>query len=44
MAMVAGGRWKRWVCLYLPLGAFVAITLFPFYYMAVTSLRPDQEM
>jgi ABC-type glycerol-3-phosphate transport system permease component len=44
MAMVAGGRWKRWVFLYLPLGAFVLITLFPFYYMAVTSLRPDREM
>ncbi|HTX52663.1 MAG TPA: carbohydrate ABC transporter permease [Candidatus Baltobacteraceae bacterium] len=44
MAMVAGGRWKRWVCLYLPLGAFVVITLFPFYYMAVTSVRPDREM
>ncbi len=44
MAMVAGGRWKRWVFLYLPLGAFVILTLFPFYYMAVTSLRPDREM
>jgi multiple sugar transport system permease protein len=44
MAMVAGGRWKRWVGLYLPLGAFVLLTLFPFYYMAVTSLRPDREM
>ncbi len=44
MAMVAGGRWKRWVCLYLPLGAFILLTLFPFYYMAVTSLRPDREM
>ncbi len=44
MAMVAGGRWKRWVGLYLPLGAFVLVTLFPFYYMAVTSIRPDREM
>ncbi len=44
MAMVAGGWWKRWVFLYLPLGAFVLVTLFPFYYMAVTSLRPDREM
>jgi multiple sugar transport system permease protein len=44
MAMVAGSRWKRWVFLYLPLGAFVVVTLFPFYYMAVTSLRPDREM
>jgi multiple sugar transport system permease protein len=44
MAMVAGGRWRRWVFLYLPLGAFVVVTLFPFYYMAVTSIRPDREM
>ena len=44
MAAVAGARWKRWVFLYLPLGAFVIVTLFPFYYMAVTSLRPDREM
>ncbi len=44
MAMVTGGRWKRWLGLYLPLGAFVLVTLFPFYYMAVTSVRPDREM
>ncbi len=44
MAAVTGAWWKRWVFLYLPLGAFVIVTLFPFYYMAVTSLRPDREM
>ncbi len=44
MAAVAGPRWKRWVCLYLPLGTFAIVTLFPFYYMAVTSIRPDREM
>ena len=44
MAAVAGAWWKRWVFLYLPLGAFVLVTLFPFYYMAVTSIRPDREM
>ena len=44
MAAVTGSWWKRWVFLYLPLGAFVIVTLFPFYYMAVTSLRPDREM
>ncbi len=44
MAAVTGVWWKRWVFLYLPLGAFVIVTLFPFYYMAVTSLRPDREM
>ena len=44
MAAVSGAWWKRWVFLYLPLGAFVVVTLFPFYYMAVTALRPDREM
>jgi multiple sugar transport system permease protein len=44
MAAVAGARWKRWASLYVPLGAFVIGTLFPFYYMAVTSIRPDREM
>lgn len=44
MPAVTGARWKRWVFLYLPLGAFVIVTLFPFYYMAVTSVRPDREM
>ncbi|MFI5339166.1 MAG: carbohydrate ABC transporter permease [Candidatus Methylomirabilales bacterium] len=44
MAAVTGAWWRRWVFLYLPLGAFVMVTLFPFYYMAVTSIRPDREM
>ena len=44
MAAVRGAWWKRWVFLYLPLGTFVIVTLFPFYYMAVTSIRPDREM
>jgi len=42
--MVRGGRWRRWLCLYLPLAAVVLLTLFPFYYMAVTAVRPDREM
>ncbi|MGE5849061.1 MAG: carbohydrate ABC transporter permease [Candidatus Methylomirabilota bacterium] len=44
MAAVRGARWGRWVSLYLPLGAILILTLFPFYYMAVTSVRPDREM
>jgi len=44
MAQVGGGRWRRWLYLYLPLGLFVIVTLFPFYYMAVTAIRPDREM
>jgi multiple sugar transport system permease protein len=44
MAAVGGGQWKRWMSLYLPLGAIVILTLFPFYYMGVTAVRPDREM
>ncbi|MEK7206086.1 MAG: carbohydrate ABC transporter permease, partial [candidate division NC10 bacterium] len=44
MAAVRGTWWMRWVSLYLPLGAIVILTLFPFYYMAVTAVRPDREM
>jgi ABC-type glycerol-3-phosphate transport system permease component len=42
--VVTGAWWKRWLCLYLPLGAIVVLTLLPFYYMAVTAVRPDREM
>ncbi len=44
MAAVSGIWWRRWLSLYLPLGAIVILTLFPFYYMAVTAVRPDREM
>lgn len=30
--------------LWLPLGAYVVFTLFPFYWMAVTSLKPNSEL
>lgn len=35
---------RRWVTLYIPLGIFVFVLLFPFYWMAVTSLKPDTEL
>jgi multiple sugar transport system permease protein len=35
---------RRWVVLYLPLAGFVFVLLFPFYWMAVTSLKPDNEL
>ncbi len=44
MAAVSGARWRRWVGLYLPLGGVMVFTLFPFYYMALTAIRPDREM
>ena len=44
MAMMVGSRWKRWVFLYLPMAGVMIMTLFPFYYMAVSAVRPDREM
>jgi len=35
---------RRWVTLYIPLGIFIFVLLFPFYWMAVTSLKPDPEL
>jgi multiple sugar transport system permease protein len=35
---------RRVAGLYLPLALFVVVTLFPFYWMLVTSLKPNQEL
>ncbi len=37
-------RWKTWLCFYIPLGLLVLVTLFPFYWMAITAMRPDAEL
>jgi len=37
-------RWKKWFYFYIPLGVFILFTLFPFYWMGVTALRPDPEL
>src|SRR5262249_18853802 len=42
--MIEGARWRRWVYFYIPLGVFVFILLFPFYWMFVTTFRPDGEL
>jgi len=42
--MIEGAKWKRWVFFYIPLTAFVVSLLFPFYWMAVTTVRPDSEL
>jgi len=42
--MIEGAAWRRWVFFYLPLAAFVFLLLFPFYWMAVTAVRPDAEL
>ena len=42
--MIEGAKWRRWVYFYLPLGVFVFMLLFPFYWMFVTTFRPDGEL
>jgi multiple sugar transport system permease protein len=37
-------RTRRIATVYLPLGVFVFVLLFPFYWMAVTSVKPDHEL
>ena len=35
---------RRWVTVYIPIGIFVFVLLFPFYWMVVTSLKPNEEL
>jgi multiple sugar transport system permease protein len=35
---------RKAITIYLPLLAFVLVLLFPFYWMAITSLKPDNEL
>jgi multiple sugar transport system permease protein len=42
--MVEGRKWRRWAFFYIPLGAFIFTLLFPFYWMMVTAVRPDNEL
>jgi multiple sugar transport system permease protein len=37
-------RGRRLVTLWLPLGIIMLILLFPFYWMALTAVKPDQEL
>lgn len=37
-------RLSKLVTLYLPLGIILVVLLFPFYWMALTSIKPDQEL
>jgi len=34
---------RRTVTVYIPLGIFVFVLLFPFYWMAITSFKPDEN-
>ena len=42
--MIEGASWRRWVFFYVPVTAFVVALLFPFYWMVITTLRPDREL
>ena len=42
--MIEGARWKKWLWFYLPMSMFILGLLFPFYWMAVTTVRPDREL
>ena len=35
---------RRIVTIYLPLAAFVIVLLFPFYWMTITALKPNDEL
>jgi multiple sugar transport system permease protein len=35
---------RRVVTVYVPLGAFLVVLLFPFYWMAVTTFKPNEEL
>ena len=35
---------RRLVTLYLPLGIIMVVVLFPFYWMALTSVKPDEQL
>jgi multiple sugar transport system permease protein len=42
--MIEGDKWKRWLYFYIPLAIFILVLLFPFYWMAITTVRPDSEL
>ncbi|MBV8735774.1 MAG: carbohydrate ABC transporter permease [Acidobacteria bacterium] len=42
--MIEGASWRRWVFFYVPLTAFIVGLLFPFYWMVITTVRPDNEL
>src|SRR5215212_1097909 len=42
--MIEGALWRRWVFFYIPMTLFLVFLLFPFYWMVITSVRPDGEL
>ena len=37
-------RLNRWVTVYIPMGLFLFVLLFPFYWMTITAFKPDAEL
>jgi multiple sugar transport system permease protein len=35
---------RRWITIYIPIGIFVFMLLFPFYWMGITAFKPDNEL
>src|SRR6478736_5055326 len=42
--MIEGALWRKWVFYNIPLILFVFVLLFPFYWMIITTFRPDGEL
>ena len=42
--MIEGAAWRKWVFFYTPMALFLIFLLFPFYWMVITSVRPDGEL
>jgi multiple sugar transport system permease protein len=42
--MIEGAKWRRWVYFYIPMALFLVFLLFPFYWMVITTVRPDGEL
>ena len=42
--MIEGAKWRTWVYFRIPLLLFLLFLLFPFYWMVITSFRPDGEL
>jgi multiple sugar transport system permease protein len=42
--MIEGAKWRRWVYFYVPMALFLVFLLFPFYWMVITTIRPDGEL
>jgi multiple sugar transport system permease protein len=42
--MIEGPVWRKWVFVNIPIILFVFVLLFPFYWMVITTVRPDAEL